>query len=345
MSESLWMVRAGRDAAWIQEFLNQRIIAVGWDVGDLSRAQSVEEVSARVREKYGAAQSRKIASVIGPLSRFRLEMQRNDHVVTYDSEHRTYHIGRVVGDYRFDAANLAELPHKREVEWQSSVSRDRLSAQARNTLGSIMTLFLVQGPAAAELLSACRALGQPHAGAKLAVPEEQAAESAPSSFDQPVVLDELRRDSQGRAREFIIDRVNALDWEEMQELVAGILRAMGFKTRVSPRGPDRGCDVLASPDGLGLSPPRIFVEVKHRVAAADAAMLRSFIGGRRGGDNGMFVSTGGFTKDARYEADRANIPIALVDLESLVDLLIQHYPGLDAEARALVPLIPVYWPA
>jgi len=35
--------------------------------------------------------------------------------------------------------------------------------------------------------------------------------------------------------EFIKDKVNELDWEEMQELVAGLLRAMGYKTRISKR--------------------------------------------------------------------------------------------------------------
>ena len=55
-------------------------------------------------------------------------------------------------------------------------------------------------------------------------------------------------------------------------------------------------------------------------------------------------STGGFAKDARYEAERANIPVALLDLDELVSLLIQNYPSLDAETRALVPLVPIYWP-
>lgn len=36
-------------------------------------------------------------------------------------------------------------------------------------------------------------------------------------------------------------------------MVAGILRAMGYKTRISPPGSDRGKDVEASPDGLGLT--------------------------------------------------------------------------------------------
>jgi hypothetical protein len=46
---------------------------------------------------------------------------------------------------------------------------------------------------------------------------------------------------------------------------------MGYKTRVSPPGADRGVDIFASPDGLGLEEPRIFVEVKHRLKSAMGA--------------------------------------------------------------------------
>src|SRR4029079_3922832 len=101
------------------------------------------------------------------------------------------------------------------------------------------------------------------------------------------------------------------------ELVAGILRAMGYRTTVSEPGPDRGVDVFASPDGLGLQEPRIFVEVKHRTGAMGADVLRSFLRGRRTRDLCLYVSTGGFTKEARYEADRANVPLTLITLPKL----------------------------
>ena len=41
------------------------------------------------------------------------------------------------------------------------------------------------------------------------------------------------------------DQVDNLDPWEMQELVAGLLRAMGYQVRVSTPGSDGGVDVLA----------------------------------------------------------------------------------------------------
>ncbi len=131
----------------------------------------------------------------------------------------------------------------------------------------------------------------------------------------------------------------------MQELVAGILRAMGYRTVVSGPGADRGVDIFASPDGLGLQDPRIFVEVKHRTGSAMGSKeVRSFLGGRKAGDKCLYVSTGGFTKDAHYEADRSSVAVTLIPLPTLRQLLIEHYDGLDAESRALVPLKRFFWP-
>lgn len=82
--------------------------------------------------------------------------------------------------------------------------------------------------------------------------------------------------------------------------------------------PDRGSDVFASPDGLGLEEPRIFVEVKHRPRSTMGAdEIRAFLGGRRPGDRCLYVSTGGFTKEARYKAERATVPIRLVGMTDL----------------------------
>ena len=75
-----------------------------------------------------------------------------------------------------------------------------------------------------------------------------------------------------------------------------------------------------------------------------AQELRSFLGGLRASDKGLYVSTGGFSKDAKYEAERANIPITLVDSDILVELIIQYYGGFDNETKALVPLKKIYWP-
>lgn len=160
------------------------------------------------------------------------------------------------------------------------------------------------------------------------------------STDDADMLDNIRDQS----KEFIKDKISRLDPYEYQDLVSGLLRAMGYKTRVSPPGADRGVDIHASPDGLGFEQPRIVVECKHRNGSMGAPEIRSFLGGRHQDDKSLYVSSGGFTKEAKYEAERASIPITLMDMNSLVDSVVENYESMDAETRTLLPLSKLYWP-
>lgn len=72
--------------------------------------------------------------------------------------------------------------------------------------------------------------------------------------------------------------------------------------------------------------------------------IRSFVGGRHKDDKGLYVSTGGFTKDAQYEAERSSIPLTLMDLDEIANAITDHYEHMDAETRALLPLTRIYWP-
>jgi restriction system protein len=211
------------------------------------------------------------------------------------------------------------------------VSRDALTVPSKNSLGAISTFFRVPAEAASDL---DRALSGGDKSVAAPAPEETAG-----------LEKELFEDIHARALEFIKDRISKLDWDDMQELVAGLLRAMGYKTRVSPAGPDRGKDIVASPDGFGFESPRIVVEVKHRAGTTMGSQeIRSFLGGRHSDDKGLYVSTGGFSKDARYEADRASIPLTLMDADDLVQAVVDYYDRMDIETQRLLPLRKLYWP-
>jgi predicted Mrr-cat superfamily restriction endonuclease len=58
----------------------------------------------------------------------------------------------------------------------------------------------------------------------------------------------------------------------------------------------------------------------------------------------LYVSTSGFTKEARYKIDRANNQVSLIDCDELVNLIIHFYDSFDAEAGSLLPLQKIYGP-
>jgi restriction system protein len=225
---------------------------------------------------------------------------------------------------------MERLPVTRPVRWTSAVSRDDLSEPTRNTLGAIMTIFLLSRSAEQEIQSKS-GLGTPSP-----VPRE------PS--DEDAVLADPFVDIEEQALERVKDRILSLGWDELQELVAALLRALGYRTVISPAGPDRGRDILASRDGFGFEPPRIVVEVKHRRGPMGAPEVRSFLGGRHSDDRGLYVSTGGFTREAQYEAERATTVTHLMNLDDLARALVEQYDSLDARGRALLPLTRIYWP-
>ncbi len=315
------------------------IIAIGYGANDdLSAAMTRDEV-ASVYARTNAKGGRSAASDVTQLTKFRLDLREGVDVLTYDPEDRAYLVGTVCGPYVYrPTKDDTRLPHTRRVAWKGSVARDDLAADTKNTLGSLLTIYKLSDEAAADIRRVLAA-GKTTSSRVPASNEREQNGSAFATIPDIKVVQE-------QARVAVTDLIHALDWQQMQELVAGVLRAMGYKTRVSPPGADRGRDVIASRDGLGLEPPRIVAQVKHRKDQASAAEMRSFVGALDAdSDRGLFISTGGFSKEARYESDRSKPPIALLDLDELANVLVEHYDTADVQTRELVPLIAVYWPA
>lgn len=132
---------------------------------------------------------------------------------------------------------------------------------------------------------------------------------------------------------------------DFQELVADLLRAMGYHVSwIAPPGKDGGIDILAWTDPLGTRPPRIKVQVKRLNSTVSVDGLRSFMSVLGNDDVGLFVCTGGFTKDAEHEArTQENRKITLVDLDRLFDLWVEHYGKLSDTARQRLPLRPLHF--
>lgn len=132
---------------------------------------------------------------------------------------------------------------------------------------------------------------------------------------------------------------------DFQNLVAALLRAMGYHVSwIAPPGRDGGIDILAHTDPLGINMPRIKVQVKRRSDKIAVDGLRSFMAVLGDQDVGLFVSAGGFTREAENEArTQEKRKITLLGLEQLFDLWLEHYAKVDEADRQLLPLKPVYF--
>lgn len=328
---NMWMVRAGKNAVLIDDFKEKNLVAIGWNLGNLS-GKTKDEIKNIVNEKYPFNSKSQNAIIVSQVYKFASEVKIGDYVLSYNPSTRNYLLGEITSNYifsdvisnEFDEDDYSDI---RNVKWLNEIPRDKLKVQTKNTLGSISTLFSINENTQKDILSI-------HNG------ESSLGEDEPDNEDVSILMDEI----EDKSKEFIKDMVNSLNPYDMQDLVAALLRAMGYKTIVSPRGPDRGKDIIASPDGLGLEDPVIVVEVKHQSGSMSSQKIRSFKGALKKSNKGIYVSTGGFTTDAKYEAERSEIPIILMDLDTLVKFIMQYYDNFDSNGRSLLPLKKIYWP-
>lgn len=320
------MVRAGEDNEIIDAVEEKSLVAIGWaGMGNLSGLTTRQEVKKRYREAYPEDSDAKVNVNSGQMFRFINEMKKVDLVLTYNKSSREVLIGQIIGDYEWSPKDAPEYyPHVRRVKWEGKVSRDYFSTPARNTLGSSLTVFSLD-----EHITEVESLLKGERP-----PEMEEKEEAPPFF----------QDVQSKADELISDKISKIDPLDFQDLVAAVLRAMGYQTEISPRGADRGVDIIAHPDALGFEPPLIKVQVKHRTSSVEAHEMRGFMATLKSDEKGLYVSTGGYTREARDEAQRATPRISILDINGFINLLLENYEKMDPQYQVLIPLKKVYIP-
>ena len=96
------------------------------------------------------------------------------------------------------------------------------------------------------------------------------------------------------------------DGYDMERLVKALLEAQGYTVYQSPKGRDKGVDLLAALGPLGFGTPRICVQVKSGDGKTGRPTLDQLVGTMQNfqAEQGLLVSWGGFTKDIE-DAERA----------------------------------------
>ena len=156
----------------------------------------------------------------------------------------------------------------------------------------------------------------------------------------------VAEDIEENTRDFILKTLaRELKGHPFAEFVAHLLGAMGYRTRVSPEGPDGGIDVIAHKDELGFEPPIVKVQVKSGEGNIGAPQVQALFGNVEAGSGefGLFITLGTFTGPAATFA-RSKSNLRLIDGTELVDFILKHYEQLDSRYKGLLPLKQVYVP-
>ena len=116
---------------------------------------------------------------------------------------------------------------------------------------------------------------------------------------------------------------------------------MGYRTIVSPPGPDGGTDIVAHRGELGFEPPIVRIQVKSTEGGIGAPIVSELLGNLSPGEYGLIVTLGYFTTQAKAKV-KPNI--RLIGGEELVGLILDHYEDLDAQFKTIIPLKRMYVP-
>lgn len=143
-------------------------------------------------------------------------------------------------------------------------------------------------------------------------------------------------------RDFILKELSKnLKGYDLEEFVADLLCAMGYRTSLSSHGGDSGIDITAYKDEL---PPRILVQVKSQDGDIKETTIQSLKGAMREGDYGLFVTLSNYTKNAKKYLESTPI-IRGINGTELVDLVLKYYDQLSDKYRKMIPLKKVFIPS
>lgn len=245
------------------------------------------------------------------------------------------HIAEVTGDYKHDPSGDDPFFHYHDVKWlETDIPRTNFDQDLLYSFGALMTICEISRNDAEQ-----RVRSMAKAGWKSAPTSKPVTTTETISEQDEPVAEEFDLEETGRDK--ITRHITAkFKGHGMARLVDGILKAQGYTTHMSPPGPDKGVDILASQGPLGFSSPRICVQVKSGSDPVDRPTLDQLVGTMQNfqAEQGLLVSWGGFKISVDKEKPSQFFRVRLWDRDDLIDQLIEHYDKLDDEIRADLPL-------
>lgn len=333
MSKQMWGIHMDRSVG--SQPIDNGFISIGWrELGDLSAIPPDREAfKAAISTTFPDAKAGSIPVQAGVLYRFVHDLNEGDLVVYPSKADRTINLGRVTGPYQHRPDQMSEYPNCRPVQWLRHIPREDFSQAALYEIGSFISLFRVKGHAD-EFLSALEGR-EPRASAQLPDDDEDNADDA--SVTQAVSYQ-----AEETTQDFIIRQLKTgIDAYQFEEFVAHLLVCMGYFARVTAKSADGGVDVIAHRDELGFEPPIIKVQCKQVTDTVGSPGVQQLMGSIAEGEHALFVTLGGYTKEARaYERSKA--ALRLLDGPQLVGLIYAHYERFQPRFQALLPLKRIY---
>ena len=326
---SLWLCRAGKMGEHETKFIEDNRIYCTWDrlEWDLSSVTDREAFREKLQDTYPDVKANTIRNWVGQLWAFSHSMEVTDWVMIPSKITPVVHIGEITAPYKFDKDASPPYWHYHDVKWIKDVPRTEFDQDLLYSIGAFMTVCKITRNEAEQRVqtmvkgSTTRTQPLPDDGETISTaPEIDLEDNALQE-----IADQIIRKSKGH---------------EMANVVAAILKAKGFTTYVSPAGPDKGVDILASQGSLGFGSPSICVQVKSGSEPVDRPTLDQLIGAMSNhkAEYGLLVSWGGFKSSVLNETANHFFKVRLWTHKDILQEFLKHYEDLPEEIRETIPL-------
>ncbi len=328
---SLWVVRAGRHGEQQETALKESLVCHGWnELPDYSAFRTKDELLQLYKQTYPRESEKQVISRASQVWRFAREIQKGDLVALPLRAESAFEFGRVTGEYQYKQV-APNVMHIRSVEWLKKVPRSVFPNDILLSMSVPPTVFKVTRNDAENRV---KEILDSSTSDSNTTTDEMEIEAGNIVDDGTPNLEEVARDE---ILKFI--EVN-FKGHNLARLVDAVLRAQGYKTEVSPPGPDGGVDILAGSGSLGFDQPRLCVQVKSGSGAEGQKTFNELLGvvTKFASQQGLLVSWGGFTNPVKLDARKDFFRIRLWDQGDVVDAILQNYERLDAEIKAELPL-------
>ena len=145
---NMWMVRAGENAFLIDDFKDLNIVAIGWNVGDLS-GKSPDEIKQLVSKNYKDKPKKSIDIYSSQIIKFVHDFQVGDYVLSFDPLNQKYLFGKISSDYYYsdvleEKFEYDVYSHFRDVEWLGEISKEYLNNKTKKNLKAMRTIFSIK---------------------------------------------------------------------------------------------------------------------------------------------------------------------------------------------------------
>ena len=329
---ALWVCRAGRDGEYEIKFIEDNAVYCTWHEvdWDMSKFDNREQFKEEIRKTYPDRIEGWINNTTGQLWAFSHSMKIKDLIATPSKIKRVIHFGEITSDYKYNEAD-GIFRHTRSVKWLKEIPKDSFDKDLLYSFGGATTIFSItrKKPFAEELVRKMLGIS--------ALPAQEDSEDISTDvYDLPEEVD-----IEETALQEIADRLIAkYKGHGLAEVIAAILEAKGYTALVSPPGPDKGVDILASQGSLGFDPPRICVQVKSGDNPLGRSTLDQLIGAMSNhkADYGMLVSWGGFKSTIQQEEANQFFKVRLWTHREIVKEFLRHYEDLPEDIREAIPL-------